>query len=96
MRRNEVQSLGSAIKEYLKEKKFDSKLAEVDAVNSWEKIIGRPVARATTSIYIKDQTLYLHLKSSVVRNELFMMRNEIIRAMNEHAGQVIVKMIVLK
>ncbi len=96
MRRNEVQSLGSAIKDYLKEKKFDSKLAEVDAVNSWEKIIGRPVARATTSIYIKDQTLYLHLKSSVVRNELFMMRNEIIRAMNEHAGQVIVKMIVLK
>jgi hypothetical protein len=96
MRRSEIQSLGSAIKDFLKEKQFDGKLAEVDAVNSWEKIIGRPVARATTSIYIKDQTLYLHLKSSVVRNELFMMRNDIIRAMNEHAGMVIVKAIVLK
>jgi hypothetical protein len=96
MRRSEIQSLGSAIKDFLKEKHFDGKLAEVDAVNSWEKIIGRPVARATTSIYIKDQTLYLHLKSSVVRNELFMMRNDIIRAMNEHAGMVIVKAIVLK
>jgi predicted nucleic acid-binding Zn ribbon protein len=96
MRRSDIQSLGSAIKDFLKEKQFDGKLAEVDAVNSWEKIIGRPVARATTSIYIKDQTLYLHLKSSVVRNELFMMRNDIIRAMNEHAGRVIVKAIVLK
>jgi predicted nucleic acid-binding Zn ribbon protein len=96
MRRNETQSLGSVIKEFLKDKNFDGKLAEVDAVNSWEKIIGRPVARATTSIYIKDKTLYLHLKSSVVRNQLFMMRSDIIRAMNEHAGMEIVTAIVLK
>ena len=96
MRRSEIHSLGSAIKSFLKESKFDRKLAEVDAVGSWEAIIGKPIARATTSIYIKNETLYIHLSSSIVRNELFMMRNDIMRAVNNHAGTPIVKAIVLK
>ena len=88
--------MGSAIKSFLKESKFDRKLAEVDAVTSWESIIGKPIARATTSIYIKNETLFINLNSSIVRNELFMMRNDIIRAVNNHAGRAIVKEIVLK
>ena len=96
MRRSEIHSIGSAIKSFLKESKYDRKLAEVDAVSSWEFIIGKPIARATTSIYIKNETLYVNLSSSIVRNELFMMRNDIIRAVNDHAGRVIVKEIVLK
>ena len=88
--------MGSAIKSFLKESKFDRKIAEVDAVTSWESIIGKPIARATTSIYIKNETLYINLNSSIVRNELFMMRNDIIRAVNNHAGRLIVKEIVLK
>ncbi|HWS01024.1 MAG TPA: DUF721 domain-containing protein [Prolixibacteraceae bacterium] len=96
MRRSEIHSLGSAIKSFLKESKFDRKIAEVDAVSSWELIIGKPIARATTSIYIKNEILYVHLNSSIVRNELFMMRNDIVRAFNSHARRTIVKEIVLK
>ncbi|MEI7422957.1 MAG: DUF721 domain-containing protein [Prolixibacteraceae bacterium] len=96
MRRSEIHSLGSAIRTFLKESKFDKKLAEVDVVSSWEEIIGKPIARATSNIYIQNETLHVHLKSSIVRNELFMMRNDIIRAVNEHAGRILVKSIVLK
>ena len=96
MRRTEIQSLGAVIKEYLEENKFDRKLAEVDIVSSWESIIGKQIARATSSIFIKDGTLNLHLKSSIVRNELLMMRSDIIRAINQRAGFEIVKSIVLK
>ena len=96
MRRSEIQSLGNAIKDYLIEKNFDGKLAEIEAINSWETIIGKPVARATSSIYIKDGTLYIHLKSSIIRNELFMMRNDIVRVMNERIGRDVIKSIILR
>ena len=96
MKRIEFQSLGSAIKDYLKDRKFDSKIAEIEAVNLWESIIGPQIARATSSIYIKDGTLFIHLKSSIVRNELFMMRNDIIQAINQRIGKVVVKAIVLR
>lgn len=96
MRRSEVQSLGGVIKDYLKERKFEGKMAEIEAVNLWESIIGKQIARATASISIKDGTLYVHLKSSIVRHELFMMRNDIIRVMNQRIGSEVVKAIVLK
>jgi predicted nucleic acid-binding Zn ribbon protein len=96
MRRNDIQSLGSAIKDYLKEKKFDGKIAEVEAVSLWESIIGKQIARATSSIYIKDGILYVHLRSSIVRNELFMMRSDIMRAMNQRVGSEVVKSIILR
>lgn len=96
MRRNEFQSLGSAIKDYLKEEKFDSKLAELEAVGLWESIIGKQIARATSSIFIKEGVLTVHLKSSIVRNELFMMRNEIMQAINQRMGKRVVKVVILK
>lgn len=96
IRRTEAQFLGSVIKQYLKDKKFDRKLAEVEAISSWELIIGKQIARATTSIYIKDEILYLHLRSSIIRNELLMMRSDIIRTINKNAGIELIKNIVLK
>ena len=96
MKRSEFQSLGSAIREYLKEEKIDGKIAEIEAVNSWESIIGKQIARATSSIYIKEGTLYIHLKSSIVRNELMMMRNDIMQAMNQRVGSRVVKAIILR
>jgi len=96
IRHTEAQSLGSAIKEYLKDKKFDRKLAEVEAINSWESIIGKQIARSTSSISIKDETLILHLKSSIVRHELLMIRSDIIRTINRNAGFNLIKNIVLK
>ncbi|MEI7523582.1 MAG: DUF721 domain-containing protein [Mariniphaga sp.] len=96
MKRSEFQSLGSAIQDYLKKEKIDGKLAELEAVNMWESIIGKQISRATTSIFIKDGVLYIHLSSSIVRNELFMMRNEIIQAINMRIGRRVVKAIILK
>jgi predicted nucleic acid-binding Zn ribbon protein len=96
MKRSGFQSLGSAIKDYLKVEKIDSKIAELEAVNMWESIIGKQIANATSSIYIKEGVLHIQLRSSIVRNELFMMRNEIIQAINQRIGSRVVKSIVLK
>lgn len=96
MKRTEIQSIGSVIKEYLKENKFDRKLAEVNIVSSWESIVGRSIARATSSVSIKDGILHLHMKSSIVRHELLMVRSDLMRAINEKAGFEIVKDIILK
>ena len=102
MRRSNLHSMGSAIKNYLKEERpasginLDLKMAELDAVNDWKTIIGVPIANATTSILIKDKVLYVTLNSSIVRNQLFMMRNDIVKAVNSHAGKFIINSVVLK
>ena len=57
------------MKDYLREMNLEDKLAETDLLNSWEDIVGRQYPQDRQD-YIKDHVLYVHLRSSVVRNEL--------------------------
>jgi predicted nucleic acid-binding Zn ribbon protein len=96
MRRSKTITLAEAVKDYLKEMKLEGKLSEVAVINSWEEIVGRAISSRTTKIYIKDNVLYVHLKSSVVRNELLMLREELREKLNQKAGSEVVKEIVLR
>lgn len=96
MRRSNVQNISDVVSELLKELHIDHKLKEIRLINSWEEILGKNVARATTNIFIKNRVLFVYLKSSVVRNELMMLKTGIIKALNDKAGEIIVDEIVLK
>jgi predicted nucleic acid-binding Zn ribbon protein len=84
------------IREYLKEMHIDQKLKEVGIVSQWEKLMGKTVAVRTSQIYIRNHILYIHITSSVLKNELLMMRQAIIEKINEEAGEKIVEQIVIK
>ena len=96
MRRSNIQNISDVVSELLKELHIDHKLKEIRLINSWEEILGKNVARATTNIFIKNRVLFVYLKSSVVRNELMMLKTGIIKALNDKAGEIIVDEIILK
>lgn len=96
MRRSKTISLAEAIKDYISEMKLGEKLSEVGVINSWEEIVGKAISSRTTRIYIKDHILYVHLNSSVVRNELLMLREVLKEKLNEKAGSELIKDIVLR
>lgn len=96
MRRSNTQSLSEVLKEYLKENQIERKLKEVDVVQSWENLLGKTIAHYTRNIYIRNRVLYVEISSSVVKNELFMMREEIKRKINEKEGQEIIRTIIFK
>jgi seryl-tRNA(Sec) selenium transferase len=96
MERNNTKSIAEAMRAYLKESRLEKPLKERQLVQSWEALLGKSVARATSKIYLSQGRLYVHLNSSVVKNELFMLQDEIIRKLNEAAGEVLVREIVLR
>jgi predicted nucleic acid-binding Zn ribbon protein len=96
MRRSKTISLAEALTDYLKEMNLERGLTEVRLINSWEEIVGKAIAMRTKRIYIRDQVLFIHLDSSVVRNELLMLRESLREKLNEKAGSQIIKEIVLK
>ena len=96
MRRSNTQSLGEVMKEFIKANRIERKLKEVDVVQSWEKLLGKTIASYTRNIYIRKKILFVEISSSVVKNELFMMREEIKRKINEKEGEEIVKTIIFK
>jgi hypothetical protein len=96
MRRSKTISLAEAINDYIREMNLDGKLSEVSVINSWEETVGKAISSRTTRIYIKDHILYVHLNSSVVRNELLMLRQALMEKLNEKAGSEVIKDIVLR
>jgi predicted nucleic acid-binding Zn ribbon protein len=96
MRRSKTISLAEAMKDYIREMNLEVKLNEIGIINSWEETVGKAIASRTSRVYIKDQVLYVHLTSSVVRNELLMLRQELKEKINEKAGSEVIKDIVLK
>src|SRR4030066_806834 len=96
MRRSKTISLAEAMKDYIREMNLEGKLNERAIINSWEETVGKAIASRTSKIYIRDQVLYVHLNSSVVRSELLMLRQVLKEKLNEKAGCEVIKDIVLK
>ena len=96
MRKKNTQKIEDVIKEYLKALNIDGKLKEVNLIKSWDDIVGKTIARSTTDIYIKDRKLFVRLNSSVIRNELFMLRDGLKKALNDRAGEQLIDEIILK
>jgi len=96
MRRSKTISLAEAMNDYIREMNLGPKLSEIALINSWEEIVGKAISSRTRKIYIKDKILYVQLNSSVVRNELLMLREELRAKLNSKAGSEIIKEIVLK
>jgi hypothetical protein len=96
MRRSKTISLAEALNDYIKEMNLGDKLSEVGVINSWEETVGKAISSRTTKIYIRDHILYIYLNSSVVRNELLMLREVLKDKLNQKAGAEVIKEIILR
>ena len=96
MRRSKTITLAEAIKDFVNEMGLNEKLDETSLIGSWEEIVGRAISIRTSKIYIKEHILYVHLNSSVVRNELHMLKESLKNKLNEKAGKPLVRDIVFR
>ena len=96
MGKKDAQPLKEAINEYLKALKIDGKIKQVGLISSYEQVVGKTIAKATTKIYFKKRTLVLELNSSVIRHELLMHKEKLMNILNEKAGETLIDNIILK
>lgn len=96
MSKHNIQSLGDALNEFIRENKLEEKIYEAKLISDWKKIMGHNVAILTQSISLNKGKLILCLKSSVLRNELQMSKQKVITIINSYFGQGIVKDILFK
>ncbi|HVA99028.1 MAG TPA: DUF721 domain-containing protein [Bacteroidia bacterium] len=95
MKSNE-KSIKEVIDELLKNYRLDTKLNEINLINSWEKITGKMIAKHTQKIFIHKQCLYVTLDSAALRMELSHEKAKIIKMLNEAAGLEVISEIVFK
>ena len=88
------QSLGAAIKEWLKESGMESKMDETKILEEWDQIVGPIISKHTTSKRIDKSVLYIRLDSASLRYELGYARDKLKTQLNNIAGKELIKNIV--
>lgn len=96
MRGNNNRVIGDIIRKLMKNPKLAGKLDELDTLQLWEEIIGKQICKYIADQKIYKGTLYVKVKSAVVRNELSYKKSELIIQINNRLGKKLLTNIVLK
>ncbi|WP_422348500.1 DUF721 domain-containing protein [Flagellimonas sp.] len=95
-RQNSHLPLRDALSEFIKENRLQKGMDKVDARDAWAKLMGNGVNNYTTAVELRNETLYVSLSSSVLREELSLGKSKIITMLNEELGKELVKKLVLR
>ncbi|HTE00325.1 MAG: DUF721 domain-containing protein [Mucilaginibacter sp.] len=94
MGRTNDKTLKEAIEQMLQVYKIKKRFDETGIITSWPQLVGKSVANRTKEIFIRDKKLFLRIESSVIKNELVMMRTQIIEKINNEAKGILVEEII--
>ena len=86
MSHHNEQPLAQVIQELLKVYKLESKLNEVKAINTWQKVVGPMISKHTLDLFIERKILFVKLDSDAIRNELSYAKSLIIKNINSELG----------
>lgn len=93
-RRSNEQALGEVIRELLTSYRLEGKLLQARVIEAWPGVVGEMITRHTRDIYFKRNKLFVKVDSPALKNELSYSKTRIMDALNEVAGEEVVKEIV--
>lgn len=96
MKRRNAENITDVLHQYLRLSGLEGPLNEYRLLQAWEEVMGEMVARYTAQKYLKNQTLYVHLTSAALKADLMMRRSEIVAALNEKVGSIVVYDLVIR
>lgn len=95
-RKNIGLPLSEALQAFIKENKLQKGMDKVDVKAAWTALMGNGVNNYTTAVELRNDTLFVSLSSSVLREELSHGKSKIINMINEELGKELVKKLVLR
>ena len=90
MFKRDVNNLKDLILKNLRAQGLETPLLQKRLIDSWAEVAGQRVASYTDGMYIRNQTLFVHLTSPALRSDMMMMRSELVRKLNAHVGAQVI------
>lgn len=95
IRKSNDKTLKEAIEQMLDVYHLRRKFDETALIAAWPELMGNAIASRTKQIYISDKKLFIRVESSVIKNELVMMKGQILEKLNDRAGKEVISSIVI-
>ena len=93
--REEFQHIGQAIQQLLKDYHIKSKFDEANVIVSWERLVGKPIARRTKKVFVRNKVIFVELDSPSMKHDLSLHKRHILEIFRKEFGQEAVGDIVI-
>lgn len=90
MFKRDVLPLDEVLKKLLRDEGLEMPLLQKRLVDAWEVVTGNVVSRYTAEKYIRNQTLFVKITNPALRQDLSMMRTQLVKRLNEQVGSFII------
>lgn len=90
MFKRDVHDIKDLILRNLRVQGLETPLFQKRLIDSWGEVAGEVVANYTDGLFIKNQTLHVHITNPALRANLMMMRSELVRKLNAHVGSQVI------
>ena len=90
MFKRNVQTIKDLVLRNLRVQGLETPLLQKRLIEGWPVVAGEAIARYTTDISIRNQTLYVRLRIPALRADLSMRRQEFVKRLNEYVGSQLI------
>ena len=90
MFRRNVQSIQDLLQKYLRDEGLETPLLQKRIIAAWEAVAGPTVTAYTGDKFIKNQTLFVKITNPALRQDLSMMRSQLVKRLNQEVGAMVV------
>ena len=96
MRRDSTKKIDELVNQVLEGMGLAHKLKEYEIKNIWPEVVGQMIASYTKQIDVVNGKLFVSFTSSVVKNEISMVKEGLIQALNDKVGKPVINEIIIR
>jgi predicted nucleic acid-binding Zn ribbon protein len=93
-KKNEFQSVGQAIRDMLNTYRLTNKYDEANIIESWERLVGKPIASRTRKVFIKNKVLFVEFDSPTMRHDFSLHKTEVLEVFRKEFGDGVITEII--
>lgn len=93
-KKDEIQSVGQAIRNMLNSYRLTTRYDEANIIGSWERLVGKPIAKRTKKIYIKNTVLFVEFDSPTMRRDFMFHKPHVLEVFKKEFGAGVITEIV--
>ena len=93
-KKDEFQSVGEAIRDLLNTYNLRGRFDEANIMASWERLVGKPIAKRTRKLYIKNTVLFVEFDSPSMRHDFEFHRAHVLDVFRREFGEGVITNII--
>ena len=90
MFRRQVKDISGLLNSFLRNNGLEGQLLQMRTIAAWDEVVGPTIASYTQEKFIKNQTLFIKMTSPALRQDLSMMRTQLLTRIKDVVGSEVV------